>query len=120
MGLLFAALVLAFAMSASAQEGPIAGGYADTETTDAGVVAAAKYAVKKQALNSASKITLGEIKNAKVQVVAGMNYQLCMQVTVKKGRKKAVKQFVQVVVYRNLQNQLSLTSWTLLKDANGC
>jgi hypothetical protein len=58
-------------------------------------------------------VSLVSIKNAKRQVVAGMNYEICMLTNYRnKKSKKLVDQFVRVVVYRNLQNAFSLTSWT--------
>ncbi|MBK7707923.1 MAG: hypothetical protein IPJ30_19790 [Acidobacteria bacterium] len=34
-------------------------------------------------------MTLVKIEAARLQVVAGLNYELCMEVTVKRGAKKA-------------------------------
>ena len=110
----FAALLMFWSGSSVcyAQEGQITGGYAKTNAADKNVVAAAKFAVKKRGKMRKAAINLLSIKNAEMQVVAGLNYKICMQVSVKSNSKKAAKQFVQVVVYRNLKNVYSLTSWT--------
>ncbi|MBS1795349.1 MAG: hypothetical protein JSS81_15945 [Acidobacteria bacterium] len=122
LSLIFASLFVIFAFSAvaRAQDGPIAGGYGDTDVTDKGVVAAAKFAVKKHYRNTKWNATLDAIKNAKVQVVAGLNYQLCLQISTRNRSKKPVVQFVRAIVYRNLKNGFSLTSWTPLEDEKGC
>lgn len=94
------------------KEEPIVGGYAKTNVTDKEVIAAAKFAIKKRSQTKKAIINLLSIKNAELQVVAGINYKICMQVNFKKkNSKKTVEQFVQVVVYRNLKNTNSLTSW---------
>lgn len=119
-GTAFLFLLFGMASAVRAQDGPIAGGYGETSVDDEGVVAAAKFAVKKRAAATKSKLSLLAIKNAKVQVVAGMNYQVCLEISLKRRSGKPVAQFVQVVVYRNLKNEYSLTRWTTLKDSSGC
>lgn len=105
---LFALCVVFGCLSAvSAQEEQIAGGYGDISKTDAGVVAAAKFAVKKRGKVVKSTYTLVSIEKAEAQVVAGLNYRLCLKVKNRKGEKA-----VTVVVYKNLKNKLTLTSWT--------
>ena len=98
--------------AAYAQDEQIAGGYSKTKVTDKNIVAAAKFAVQKRGKTQKAAITVLSIKKAATQVVAGLNYEICMQVSVRKKSKKTVKQTVQVVVYRNLKNVYSLTSWT--------
>ena len=106
--------------SASASYSQITGGYGDADVKDAEVIKAAKFAIKKGSKNEKATVTLVSIKKARVQVVAGLNYELCLEVDVKKAGKKSVKQYVKTVVYRNLKNVYSLTSWTLLKDLAEC
>lgn len=89
----------------SAQD--IAGGYGDASTTDADVVKAANFAIKKQGKKVRTSFTLVSIEKAEVQVVAGLNYRLCLKVKNKKGER-----VIKVVVYKNLKNKFSLTSWT--------
>ena len=120
----FAALFIFFGSSkvcyAQAEE-PIAGGYATTDVNDAEVVAAAKFAVRKQSKKQKATFSLIAIKNAKLQVVAGLNYEVCLQLTSKaKLKSKPVTQFVKTIVYRDLKNVYSLTSWKILKNENEC
>jgi len=91
----------------------IAGGYSDISIKDKAVVKAAKFAVKERARSQNTKVNLVEIKNAKTQVVAGRNYEICMLTNyLNKRSNKLVDQFVRVVVYRDLKNKYALTSWT--------
>ena len=118
----FVAFVALFIIlgSASASYSQITGGYGDADVKDAEVVKAAKFAIKKGSKKEKATVTLVSIKKARMQVVAGLNYELCLEVNVKKAGKKSVKQYVKTVVYRNLKNVYSLTSWTLLKDLAEC
>lgn len=97
--------------SVFAQQGPIVGGYADASNSDPEVVAAARFAIKTERQKLHTRITLLSIKHAEVQVVAGLNYRLCLRVKIK-GRTRNVN----VVVYKNLKQKYSLTSWS----ADGC
>lgn len=98
---------------------PIAGGYSTVETTDLEVVTAANFAVKAQAKKQRAKIKLVNVVRAEQQVVAGRNYQMCLQVEVlEKGRKTAVPQTVQTVVFLNLKQKRSLTSWAIAACAD--
>ena len=110
----FAALFIFWSGSSLcyAQDEPIVGGNAKTNAADKNVVAAAKFAVKKRVRTTKLSINLIAVKNVETQVVAGLNYKICMLVSVKSSSKKASKQMVQVVVYRNLKNIYSLTNWT--------
>jgi Aspartic acid proteinase inhibitor len=94
-----------------AQQGPIAGGYADTSNSDPEVVAAARFAINVERQKLGARIALLSIKHAEVQVVAGLNYQLCLRIKVK-GKTRNVT----VVVYKSLKQKYSLTSWV----ADGC
>ena len=117
--IIFAALfMLAGGVQKSfAQDGQIVGGYGTADVKDKDVIKAAKFAVKKDGQNEKAAVTLVAINKAQMQVVAGINYELCLQVSVKKTGKKAVKQFVKTVIYRDLKNTYSLTSWTKQKTA---
>lgn len=108
------ALVVIFACAGAcfAQKDVIAGGYSPISKDDAGVKAAAKYAVKTQGKKMRATIKLVAVKQAETQVVAGQNYRLCMEVTIKpKGAKTAVTKNVVAIVYKNLKQNLSLTNW---------
>lgn len=104
---LFALCIVFGCLSVVSAQDEIAGGYGDISKTDAGVVAAAKYAVKKRGKAVKTTFTLVSIEKAEAQVVAGLNYRLCLKVKSRKGEKA-----VTVVVYKDLKNRLSLTSWT--------
>ena len=103
------------AMTSFAQTEPqILGGYQAASLTDKEVVAATNFAVKAQAKKQKAKIKLVAVNNAAQQVVAGMNYKLCLNVEVKeKGKKAAVPQIVEAIVFLNLKQKRSLTSWAV-------
>ncbi|MCD9187191.1 MAG: cystatin domain-containing protein [Pyrinomonadaceae bacterium] len=119
----FAALFIFFGNTnvCYGQTEPIAGGYGDADVTDENVVAAAKFAIRKQSRKQKATLALVEIKTAKMQVVAGLNYEVCMVISSKaKLKSKPVEQFVKTVVYKNLNNFYSLTSWKVLKKPEEC
>jgi hypothetical protein len=90
--------------------GPIAGGYSVAEPSDPGVQAAADFAVKEQSKKGGPVSLVGIVKVER-QVVAGLNYRLCLDVEQAGKRER-----VQAVVYQDLQKQLSLSQW----QAGGC
>ena len=90
-----------------AQQDQIAGGYAETSNNDPDALTAARFAVRKEAQKSHARVSFRAIKRAEVQVVAGLNYRLCMTIRIKRKT-----QDVTVVVYKNLKQKYSLTSWT--------
>jgi hypothetical protein len=89
----------------------ITGGFGNANVKDPEVIAAAKYALetKNTALNRSGNraFTLLEIQKAQVQVVAGLNYRVCIRV--KLG---SILRIADALVYQNLQNTYSLSSWT--------
>jgi cystatin-C len=97
-------LLLGSITGVHAQQTPMAGGYQSASVTDPDVMAAARYAVKKQ--KRKRSVRLVSIERAETQVVAGMNYRLCLKVKIK-GKTRTVT----TVVYKNLQQRYSLTSW---------
>lgn len=94
----------------SAQE--MAGGYGDASVADKDVRKAANFAVNTRSRSTGKMLTLVRIVKAEVQVVAGLNYRVCM--TVREGRKRA--KTVTAVVYKDLRNRRSLSRW----KAGGC
>ena len=96
------------ALSAVAQS---AGGYREIAKDDEGVVAAAEFALKDQSEKKELTHKLISVEKAETQVVAGINYRLCLKVGYQKDDADATE-FVRVVVFRNLQKEFSLTSWT--------
>jgi hypothetical protein len=112
LGVIFGSALSGFAQTDDMKM-PLAGGYAKAATTDAEVVAAVKFAVKAQAKKQRAKISLVSINQAEQQVVAGRNYRLCLKVeTTEKGKKTKTSKIVQAIVFQNLKQKLSLTSWT--------
>jgi copper homeostasis protein (lipoprotein) len=84
----------------------VPGGYSGTTADDTDIKAAAEFAVAEQGRKERVALSLLEIVQAQKQVVAGMNYKLCLRVTSGSTTRTAV-----VVVYKNLQQQYSLTSF---------
>ena len=59
-------------------------------------------------------LMLVNVEKAQKQVVAGMNYKLCLRVRITDSAQEIEKvEVVQAVVYRNLQGEFTLTSWEL-------
>lgn len=95
------------AATCPAQEGPpMVGGYKEVPKTDKTVIIAARFAVLEQREKDAS-LKLVAIKRAAKQTVQGATYELCLAVTSRNKPQEAT-----AVVYQDLQNELSLTSWT--------
>ena len=110
------------AVKSFAQEIPTTGSYKEANVTNKDVIAAAEFAAKTQGIKQKRAIKVVSINTAKTQIVAGTNYRFCMKISVKKkSAKTGVNEFVNVVVYRNLQNKYALTSWTVVPDgATAC
>lgn len=94
------------AVVSAAQDAPVAGVYSERATNDRGVAAAAAFAVRERGRRTGRRVTLLEVRRAETQVVAGLNYRLML--TVREGGKE---RDVTAVVYQNLKQRLSLTSW---------
>ena len=89
------------------------GGYREIDKADEGAATAAEFAVKAESEKKEMTFKLVSIEHAETQTVAGINYRLCLKVGYHKADDDAeTTESVRVVVYRNLQNQYSLTSWT--------
>ncbi|MBX7174103.1 MAG: hypothetical protein K1X72_24235 [Pyrinomonadaceae bacterium] len=113
-------IILSSASLSFAQSDQIVGGYGEADVKDQDVINAAKFAVKKGAKKEKATITLVNINQARVQVVAGLNYEVCLETDYKKSGKKAVKKYVKAVVYKNLKNVYSLTNWILSNEPLEC
>ena len=115
--LLFVALGIVFCCTANnfAQiNEPIAGGYQTIEVTAPQIISAADFAVKAQAKKQKAKIKLVSVRKAEQQVVAGMNYNLCLQVETREKKKKtAVPQTIQATVFLNLNQKYELSAWAI-------
>jgi hypothetical protein len=89
------------------------GGYKEVAKDDDQVQAAAEFAVSEQGKKQEMTYKLVSVEHAEQQVVAGINYKLCLKVEYHKEDDDVdTTEFVRVVVYRNLQRAYSLTSWT--------
>ena len=84
----------------------VVGGYGPVAGTDPQVVAAAKFAIAKRSETADSEISLNKIVKAERQVVAGMNYRICMTVKVEGDE----PQTVTAIVYQDLKRNYSLSS----------
>jgi len=84
----------------------VPGGYSGTTANDPDVKAAAEFAVAEQGRKEGGDLSLLEIAQAQKQLVAGMNYKMCLKV--KSG---GTTRTAMAVVYKNLQQQYSLTSF---------
>jgi hypothetical protein len=81
------------------------GGYRSANVNDAAVRQAADAAVREAGKRRAT--ALRRIVSAEQQVVAGINYRLCLEIEIGGATGQA-----QAVVFRDLQQQYSLSSWT--------
>ena len=97
--------LFAFSLTALAQ----VGGWSKAEVDDPEVVAAAKFALRETQKTTDSKLTLTKIVSAKQQLVAGMNYAVTLQVAA--GGDEPIQREAEAVVYKNLDDEYSLTSW---------
>lgn len=106
-------IVCALLMSGVLVSAQKTGGYREIDKADEGALAAAEFAVKDQSEKKEMTYKLVSLEKAETQVVAGINYRLCLKVGYHKQDDDVdTTEFVRVIVYRSLQNQYSLTSWT--------
>jgi aspartic proteinase inhibitor len=113
--IILVALGVAFgcAMVSFGQGRPIVGGYKEVATDDPEVQAAAEFAVSEQKKKQDdAPLSLVSIEHAERQVVAGMNYRLCLKVKAADEDDAGVEtQDVKVVVFKSLKKEYSLKSW---------
>jgi len=106
-------LVIGIIFGCAAATAQRLGGYREIDKADEGAAAAAEFAVKAESEKKEMTYKLVSIEHAESQTVAGINYRLCLKVCYHKQDDDVdATEFVRVVVYRSLQNQYSLTSWT--------
>jgi hypothetical protein len=106
-------IALAFGLGAVVVSAQRTGGYREIDKTDEAAATAAEFAVKEESQKKEMTYKLVSIEHAESQTVAGINYRLCLKIGYHKQDDDVdTTEFVRVVVYRNLQNQYSLTSWT--------
>ncbi len=101
------AVIFGCAATGNAQ---MVGGYKAAPVDDAGVVAAAEFAVMDHSEKNEVSLEIVSIQKAERQVVQGMNYRLCVEVkVVEEGNDET--QFVLVGVYQDLKRNYKLTKW---------
>lgn len=91
------------------------GGYKSVSTDDERVVASAEFAVSNRAENNSEQegLSLDSIKKAEMQTVAGINFRLCLSVSIEDET-----QLVKVLVFQNLKQEYSLKSWEVVESCN--
>ena len=103
------AVIFALAAVGSAQK---TGGYKKNSTSDEGARAAADFAVENRSASTNVTVSLVGVEHAEAQVVAVVNYRLCLKVTSSNALNEADATVnVRVVVYQNLKREYKLTSW---------
>ena len=107
------AIISAVLFSAVVVTAQRTGGYREIDKADEGAAAAAEFAVKAQSEKQEISYKLVSVEKAETQTVAGINYRLCLKVGHhKQDDDTDATEFVKVVVFRSLQKEYSLTSWT--------
>lgn len=99
----FLLVMLAFVPVSQAQQ---VGTYVLASTQNKEVLKAVKFAVTTEQQKSGKRLTFKSILQAQTQVVAGLNYKVCLKVK-EQGKVKTAE----AVIYKNLQNAYELTSW---------
>ncbi len=89
-----------------AQQLPIAGGYQEASKTDREVRRATRFAIRKEKLKRGVSLSLITIESAETQVVAGINYKLCLRVKI-----NGVTQDATAIVYQDLKRKYTLAGW---------
>jgi Aspartic acid proteinase inhibitor len=80
--------------------------YSAVNTNDPGIKAAAEFVAAEQGRREGVDLSLMEIVQAQKQIVSGLNYKMCLRVKSGSTTRTAV-----AVIYKNLQQQYSLTSF---------
>ena len=101
-----------YAVNSKVSAQDITGAYGDASVTDKDVVKSAKFAVKSHSTQVGKRFTLVRIQKAETQLVAGMNYRVCLRVRDSRKRISTIT----AVVYKDLKNRYSLSRW----KAGGC
>ena len=93
---------------------PIVGGFQKASIEDAEIRAAADFAVSA----APKKVRLDKIVSARQQIVAGVNYSLCLSVKPERIGLPTGGKFVAAKVFRDLNRNYQLTSWQAVKTCN--
>lgn len=116
--MVFAALAVFFGCATTSfaqRKPPTVGGYKAISVEDAGVVAAAEFAVDAYSTKTDVFHELFSIEKAGRQTVAGYNYWLCIEVAIENSYDT---QFVQTVVYQDLKRAYRLGAWKVVETCN--
>lgn len=108
-----AAFCLIFGCAASIFGQIKTGGYKSISVENEGVLAAVDFAIAKKSEEMEVELSLQAIEKAEIQVVAGTNYRLCLQIyaPAKEEETDGVTLFIKTVIYKNLKGEYSITSW---------
>jgi hypothetical protein len=82
------------------------GGWKPADPFSEEVQEAARFAVQKQAVAEHSRLIYKDVQSAQIQIVAGLNFQMKL-IVIENGASK----FAVATVWRNTQNQYTLTQW---------
>lgn len=107
MSLLFATVVTGACAAALSTPAQMTGAYGNVQATSKEVKQAAAFAVKTRAKKVHRTVSLLKVENAESQVVAGINYRLCIRV--RDGKAKSTT--ATAIVYKDLKKHMSLSSW---------
>jgi hypothetical protein len=97
---------LAAAPAAQTDSTPMAGSWTPTDPFSPDVQEAARFAVQTFAVQNKARVLFKEVTQARLQVVAGLNFQLQLQVTLDGAPRN-----VSVTVWRQLDGDYFLQSW---------
>ncbi len=115
----FISLALMFAaMPSKADDSinpPMAGGYSANDPKSKDVRKAVAVALSQKQAQDKGRYSLEKVHSAETQVVAGLNYRLCLRVRhYPAGKLWPQTRHVAAVVYRDLSDQWSLTDWQVV------
>jgi hypothetical protein len=85
---------------------PVAGAWALTDAFNPDVQEAARFAVQTFAVQNKARVLFNEVTHARQQLVAGLNFQFQLHVTLDGAPKN-----VNVTVWRQLDGDYRLQSW---------
>ena len=88
-----------------------AGGWTQADSFSEDVQEAARFAVQKQAVLTQSRLIYKDVLSAQTQIMEGLNFQLKVSVMAQDSPK-----YARVTVWRNQQNQYTLTQWDWAND----
>ncbi len=99
-------IVLFVSVFASKTSAQITGGYGTADLKSKDLKSAAVFAVAREGKMTGKHLKLVSVSKAEQQVVAGLNYNLCLKV--RDGKKTRT---ASAIVYQNLKQKFSLTDW---------